>query len=313
MTRTVLFFLAAAAMMAQGGFRGPGRYEIYSPLSKKVLDMDRNDQRTVIQFERRQTPNQAWDVSDAGGGYVYIRNAMNGNALAVRDDKNSSPLVAEPFSSSGQQQWRIESGEDSTAILINRNGKAIDIPYGSTDNGVKINSYNRNNEVNQRWQFHAVAGGFGNNQGRYENQDRYGQNENARQNRGRGRGRGGSNSRYDDPGSVGAPVDGQRNSDGGYYDQRDRTYRMDGDGACFYRNRDFGGEAVCVSMQAGRPGWNTPQFDIGSVRFFGRARAAQLFDRDNYQGNAVEITGDERDLNRAGRLLKGAPRSIRVY
>jgi hypothetical protein len=289
MKRTVTFFLFSVAMFAQGGFRGAGRYEIYSPLSRKVLDMDRNDRRTVIQYESRRTDNQMWDISDAGGGYFYIRNAMNGNALSVQDDRNSSPLIAAPFNSSPAQQWRFEGGQDSSAILVNRNGKAVDIPYGSKDNGTKINSYGRNGEENQRWQF-QVAANSGN---------RYDRGDNT-QNR--------SRSRYDAPATG-----GQRDRDGVYFDDQERMYKMDGDGVCFYRDRDFRGEAVCATLTSGRSRWNSSISDIGSVRFFGRATAVQVFDREEFRGNSVEISGDDRNFNRAARGLRGAPQSLRVY
>jgi hypothetical protein len=300
MKQTILLLTMAGAMFAQGGFRGPGRYEIFSPLSKKVLDMDRNDRRTIIQFDSRRTDNQTWDVSDAGGGWYFIRNVMNGYALAVQDDRNSSPLVAEPFNNSERQQWRFESGQDTTAIIVNRNGKAIDIPYGSTNNGTKINSYNRNNEVNQRWQFQASSVGGGG--GSWQDQDT------------RRPGRGGT-SRYDTPAGGGTTAGSwQRDADGVYFDQNDRTYKMDGDGVCFYRNRNFQGEAVCSTLRNGRRRMTNANFDIGSVKFFGRAQAVQVFDREDFKGNAVEITGDEPNFTRAIRnALRSAPQSIRVY
>jgi hypothetical protein len=46
---------------AQGGFNGPGRYEITNVKSGKVLDLDRNDQTSVIQFSSRGTDNQVWE------------------------------------------------------------------------------------------------------------------------------------------------------------------------------------------------------------------------------------------------------------
>lgn len=303
MKKCLLFTLASLALLAQGGFRGPGRYEIYSPLSRKVLDMDRNDRRTVIQFEARHTDNQTWDITDAGGGYYYIRNVMNGNALAVADDRNSSPLIAEPFSNAPQQQWRFESSQDTTTLLVNRNGKAADIPNGSRNNGTKINSYNRNNEENQRWQFQPAQGNFGgynnttttsNNSGRYDRP-----------------GRGGV-SRYETQGPNGS---GARDASGSYYDDRDRMTKMDGDGVCFYRDRDFRGEAVCASVRDGRPRWNSSFNDIGSVKFFGRATGVQVFDREDFRGNSVELTGDDRDFRRSSNrnVLRGAPQSMRVY
>ena len=280
MTRMTLYVLFSIAALAQGGFRGEGRYEIFSPLSRKVLDMDRNDRRTVIQYESRRTDNQAWDITDAGGGYYFIRNGMNGSALAVQDDRNSSPLAAQPFNNSPAQQWRFESGQDSTAIVVNRNGKAIDIPYGSKNNGTKVNSYGRNGEENQRWQFQPAGGTPGRGQ-----------------------------SRYDAPATSG----GRRDADGVYFDDRDRMYKMDGDGVCFYREREFRGEAVCATVRTGRRRWNNSFTDIGSVKFFGRATGVQVFDREEFRGNSVEITGDERNFNRATRGLRGAPQSLRVY
>jgi hypothetical protein len=287
-------------LLAQGGFRGPGRYEIYSPLSKKVIDMDSNDQRTIIQFESRRTDNQLWDITDAGGGFFYIRNARNGNALAVQNDRNSTPLIAEPYNGSANQQWRIESGDNSAAILVNRNGKAIDVPYGSTNNGSRVNSYNRNNEVNQQWQFNEVGSGPAD--GGLRRRDRY----DSRPEPGRG-----GNSRYDAPIRGGA---GRPDADGMYYDDRDQMYKIEGDGICIYRDRDFRGEAICARTRADRARVLARFGSIGSIKFFGRVEGVQLFDREDFRGNAVEITRDERDLSYVNNpALRNAPRSIRVY
>ena len=297
MTKPGILLLMSLAAFAQGGFRGPGRYEIYSPLSRKVLDMDRNDRSTIIQYESRRTDNQVWDVSDAGGGYYYIRNGMNGYALAVRDNRNSTPLVAEPFNNAPNQQWRIENGNDSSAILVNRNGKAIDIPYGSTNDGVKVNSYGRNGEVNQRWLFQE-ASNIGINSSSNSGGSRYDRYD--------------SNSTLNRPGNPAGR--GQRNADvAAYYDDQERMYKMDGDGACFYRDRDFQGEAVCATVRSGRRRWNAPFPEIGSVRLFGRATGVQFFDKEEFRGNSVEVTGDARNFNRASRGLRSAPQSMRVY
>ena len=65
---TAALALAAAACTpfpawAQGGFNGPGRYEIGNVRSGKVIDLDRNNQTSVIQFSARNTDNQQWDVA----------------------------------------------------------------------------------------------------------------------------------------------------------------------------------------------------------------------------------------------------------
>ena len=293
--KALILTLSMGALFAQGGFRGAGRYEITSVLSRKVIDMDRNDQRTILQFDSRRTDNQMWDVVDAGGGAYFIRNAMNGNALSVRDNRNSTPLVADPYDGSPRQRWRIEGGDRVTAILVNENGKAIDIPYGSTNNGVKLNSYNRNNEVNQRWQFQELRGGGGGNPNRY---DKPGV-PTRRQDR------------YDNPGfnTPSSNNNSRPDRDGMYFDDRDRMFKLEGSGVCFYRDRDFQGEAVCARTGADRSRIGARFTSAGSVKFFGNARGVQFFDREDFRGSAVEITRDERDL----RNYRGVPQSMRVY
>src|ERR1700745_830697 len=78
---------------AQGGFRGPGSYEITNIKSGKVLDLDRNDQTSVIQFSSRGTDNQAWAIRPAEGGYYYLRNMMNGYALDAPGNENRKHLT----------------------------------------------------------------------------------------------------------------------------------------------------------------------------------------------------------------------------
>src|ERR1051326_8713667 len=105
---------------AQGGFDGPGRYEIANLKSGKLLDLDRNDQTSVIQFSSRGTDNQRWTISPADSGYYYVRNSMNGYALEAPSASNSSPLRGSPFNGSPAQQWRIQPGKDGNAMFVNR-------------------------------------------------------------------------------------------------------------------------------------------------------------------------------------------------
>jgi hypothetical protein len=197
MKKTLIALLLPLAALAQSGYQGPGRYEILSNLSQKVLDLDRNDQRTVIQFENRNTDNQVWDIQDAGGGFVHIRNGMNGYALTQTRPNNSEPVAGEPLNNADTQRWRLESANNGAVIIVNASGKALDIPFGRKDNGIKINTYNRSGEINQQWTLRPVAGFNANTQ----NQPGY----NNRPNRSNRRDRqnqqnvpGAGNSRYDD-------------------------------------------------------------------------------------------------------------------
>jgi hypothetical protein len=156
--------LFSVSLFGQGGFNGPGRYEISNLKSGKVMDLDRNDQATVIQFSSRGTDNQTWDVVSAGRDTYYFRNGMNGNALTAVGAGNSTPVQGMPFTGGPEQQWRIESGKDGNAVIVSVSGKVLDIPDGTSRDGARIQIYDRTGDSNQRFMFRPLAGyrgGFG--------------------------------------------------------------------------------------------------------------------------------------------------------
>lgn len=167
----VLGLAGAAGAWAQGGFNGPGGYEITNLKSGKVLDLDRNDQSTVIQFSSRGTDNQTWYFERASNGYYFIRNGMNGYALDAVGNGNSSPLRGTPFNGGQSQMWRIDNGKDGNALIVNSNGKSIDIPDGSNRDGLRIQIYDLNGDSNQRFILRRVSGrpNWGNNYGGNQN------------------------------------------------------------------------------------------------------------------------------------------------
>jgi len=145
---------------AQGGFDGPGRYEIVNLKSGKALDMDRNDQTTVIQFSSRGTDNQVWEIQPSGdSGFYYLRNAMNGSALEVDGTRNSTPVRAGRFDGGANQQWRFDPGKDGNALIISRLGKTLDIPGGTSEDGARVQIYDIDGDSNQRFIFRRVSGG----------------------------------------------------------------------------------------------------------------------------------------------------------
>lgn len=146
---------------AQGGFSGAGTYEITNVKSGKVLDLDRNDQTTVIQFSARQTDNQMWDISQADGGYWFLRNRMNGYALDAPSNRNSEPVRGVPFNGGPSQQWRFDPGKDGNILIVNRQGRALDIPDGTDRDGARVQIYNPNGDSNQRFMLRQVAAGRG--------------------------------------------------------------------------------------------------------------------------------------------------------
>ncbi len=265
-----LLAVAAAAWMpagarGQGGFSGPGRYEIANVNSGKVIDLDRNNQTTVIQFSSRNTDNQQWDVAAAGDGYWFFRNAMNGAALEAMDNRNSTPLRGTPFTGVPTQQWRIAPAGDGSALIVNRIGKGLDIPNSAVRDGVGINTYDVNGEANQRFLFRRLA----NLPPSPEDWDREHRWERF----------------Y------------------GRFDQREQRWGMQGDGVCFYRQPGFRGRSFCV--RAGEEVRRLPDEFFGqfrSLRFFGRVHGVEVFGEEAFGGRRVRFERDQAEVGDMRRI-----------
>ena len=264
--------LAGSLALAQGGFAGPGQYEIANLQSGKVLDLDRNDQTTVIQYSSRGTDNQRWTIERADGGFWFIRNGMNGKALEATRNANSAPVIGGRFNGGPGQQWRIEPGKDGNALIVSSWGRTLDIPDGSNRDGLHVQIYDLNGDSNQRFILRRVGGAvFG---GRDPDRDR--DRDRDRDDRGRG---------GPDP-------------SGKYWDDRDQMFKLAGNGVCFYREPDFRGEALCT--RSGSDIGDTGRVVFGSVRLFGRAQVVEVFERQGFRGDRMRITRDMRDLERMG-------------
>ena len=157
----VAWVICTVPLLAQGGFDGPGRYEITNVKSGKVLDLDRNNQTTVIQYSSRGTDNQTWFIRPAGDGYFYLRNGMNGYALDADGGDNTTPVEGAPFTGRDNQRWRFDPGKDGNAIIVSRLGRSLDIPGGNTRDGVRVQIFNVNGDSNQRFFFRRVEGPTG--------------------------------------------------------------------------------------------------------------------------------------------------------
>lgn len=144
--------------LSQGGFNGPGRYEITNVKSGKVIDLDRNDQTSVIQFASRGTNNQVWNIRAAGGGFYSLQNAMNGNALEAVGTNNSTQVKATRSDGRSSQQWRLDEGSNGSALIVSRLGKTLDIPDGTSRDGAPVQIYDKNGESNQQFKFRRVDG-----------------------------------------------------------------------------------------------------------------------------------------------------------
>jgi len=269
---------AASAVFAQGGFDGPGRYEITNSKSGKVLDLDRNNRTTIIQFSARNTDNQYWDIENANSGYYIIRNAMfSDKVLDAMGDRNSTRVQGMPANGGDTQLWKIDRAKDGNALVVNRRGKTLDIPDGSDRDGVPVQIYDLNGDSNQRFTLRRVAGGSLGDRFRPGRRDSGRYTDNRNQDR---RLSSGSNT--------------------GYYDDHDRMWEVRGDGVCFYPQTGYRGRAFCseVGNQVDRIGgeWNG---QFASVKFFGRTRSVEIFDQNNFAGRRYSLRDDEPDLREA--------------
>ena len=145
---------------AQGGFAGPGWYQITNVKTGGALTLA-PDGRGVIQTPPRGGESQVWAFEPAQAGYFFIRNGASGFALEPTAGQNSSVVLAAAFHGGPSQQWRLEPGKDGNALIVNSYGRTLDIPDGDQRRGVPLQIYDRNGDSNQRFVIAPVRGEFG--------------------------------------------------------------------------------------------------------------------------------------------------------
>lgn len=147
------------AMIASGeiGFRGPGLYEIMNKRSGRMMALDR-DGTSVIQIVSRSQENQRWIIEPAPGGAFFIRSAVNGRALQITTNARSAPVVCARFDRGANQQWRMEQASDGNPFIVSvAGGRALDIPNGSSQEGLRVQIYDRNGNANQQFVFNFIS------------------------------------------------------------------------------------------------------------------------------------------------------------
>jgi hypothetical protein len=156
--RCTLVALVAAAAIARAqsgtaGFEGPARYSIANQDSHKASELDRIDHSSVLLASARDVEDQSWDIRPAGQGWVYIRSATNGRALEASGSAGSRPATCGRYLGGSRQQWRIEAATDGSAMILSRDGRALDFP----DGGAYARIADRTGSPGQRFVFRRVA------------------------------------------------------------------------------------------------------------------------------------------------------------
>ncbi len=282
----VLTVLTLAPVFAQGGFQGPGRYQIRNIETQKTLDLGGD---RLVQGPFTNSSTQNWDVEPAARDVYYIRNVGERCALESSQDRKGSPVFC-TTKSNPNQRWRLERVEDGAVLIISRFRKPIDVPEGSRRDGIPLQIEDRTGEGKQRFLFTRVGIG----------PSGYGQ-EHKEDRR--------VNDRFNPPGGF--------DSRGRYYDERERMWKLRGDGVCFYRSADFHGEALC--LRSGEDISDVQREGGGmflSLKFFGNARQVEIYERGAFRGEVARVSHDEPNLRKVrsprGALLADGVGSLRA-
>jgi hypothetical protein len=156
-------FLQGTPAAAQGGFAGPGRYEIENVASGKVLQLSRDDGTTVVQFTREGSPEQHWEIEKAQGKYFFIRSVKTRKALEIRDGlaQDGAAITTGELTGKRHQQWRFEPGAGGSVLIISALEKALDVPRSSTENNLPLVAFRPHGEVNQQFVLRKVGDSTG--------------------------------------------------------------------------------------------------------------------------------------------------------
>ena len=276
--------VSAPAVMAQGGFEGPGRYEITNVGAGKALALDRNDKTTIMVFPPLNKDNQQWDAHPADEGYWVLRNVFTGAALEAMSPEDGAPVRGMPFTQSPSQQWRIEPGPGGSALIINRSGRALAAAGRGREEG-RVVTFEPKGGAREQFVFRKLVVAI-----------------------------------HNPPPPERELYRDQKREDehSGYFDDRDQMWKLNGDGVCFYRGPNYQGKALCVrtgeEMRRVPADWLEV---FRSVKFFGRVRGVMAFHDLDFQGARVRIEHDEPDLENfrsdRGEPFQRTVKSLRVF
>jgi hypothetical protein len=165
-----VFAIPLAQAQSPSAYSGPGRYQIASVASGKVLDVDLRDGRTVRQWAAaygsdqlnpaNNARNQQWDIEDAGFGFVHIKSAQTGMNLDVQqpNPREAVPVILNRPGKDQTQLWRIEDVGQGQVKITSRIGKSLDLPNGSHSNGTHFQVFPPNAGDNQKFLLFRIDG-----------------------------------------------------------------------------------------------------------------------------------------------------------
>ena len=124
----------------------------------KVLDVSGAsviDRTPVVQWENTSAASQRWYLDLCGADVFRIIARHSGRVLdLLGPGPPGAPIQQFAWAAVDNQRWRIEEGEDGTAVIASVWDPALvlDVLGVSTNNGAPIIAWHRNDGPNQRFQ-----------------------------------------------------------------------------------------------------------------------------------------------------------------
>ena len=131
-----------------------GYYEIKSAVSGKDLEVygaSLLGGGKVTQWDSTGGNNQKWKLENQSDGTIRLTNVNSGLVL----DYNASTNSYEQWDWHGgsNQRWQISKSQAGNYYIRNMsNNHAMDVLYGSMNNGQYVVDYEYNGGINQQWQ-----------------------------------------------------------------------------------------------------------------------------------------------------------------
>lgn len=128
----------------------------YAADTNKVFDVNgysQADNASVELYARRDTLNQRWQINAvSGSSNTYMFKSLNsGKYLGVSND-----TVVQTASTNASSQWTVEVKDGYHSLRNVATGKYLDIYQGSTENGTKIQVWQQNGKISQKFLLEEV-------------------------------------------------------------------------------------------------------------------------------------------------------------
>lgn len=104
---------------------------------------------------------QSFQVQYNEDGYYTIKSQLSGKVLSVNSEnvKNGTPIIQTTATGSDKEKWIIEDkGNGEYSIISKCNNYYVDIPGGTTVNGIKMQMYQGNGTKYQKYMFKKIGG-----------------------------------------------------------------------------------------------------------------------------------------------------------